>query len=134
MGKRLYVATKYEVSYDSTAGFNWNFEEYKEVLKSLDVTIYGDEDGYADEWEVSKEEFDNALDFLENNKEAIYNYGESDNNPDFDGYVMEDIYDAIMDIKFGDDFDDKYGYVVEMMRLWKNERAANGDYMHFSTF
>ena len=134
MGKRLYVATKYEVSYDSSAGFNWNFEEYKEVLKSLDVTIDGDEDGYSDEWEVSKEEFDNALDFLENNKEAIYNYGESDSNPDFDGYVMEDIYDAIMDIKFGDDFDDKYGYVVEMMHHWKNERAANGDYMHFSTF
>ena len=137
MGKRVHVATKYSVSYDSSEGFNWKNYEVKSLLRSLNVDICEeDEEGYSDNWECSKEEFDKALKFLKKYKNEIYNYEEyeEDNRVAFQDICLEDVYDDIMSLECGVDFDSSYDYIIDMFESWKKQRARGCDYMHFAAF
>ena len=136
MGKRVYVATKYEVEYDSNAAFNWKQQEFKELLSNLNCDVMeDDEDGYSDTWQVSKEQFKRAIDFLKGNKEEIYNYEENEviefEDEDF---WYEEIYDAIMDMIDKSEFEECYQYVLSTMETFYEQADKKCNYMHFTAF
>ena len=139
MGKRIYVAVKHNVSYDSSAGFNWHNEEFKDLLSNLNVDIWNDNgdytDGYGDSWECTTKAFDNALNFLKDNKDNILNYENGKTLEVNDSEVdAESVYDAIMELECGEDFSESYDEVVSMMELWKKQRAKRNKYMFFCAF
>ena len=139
MGKHVYVAVKYEVSYNSSCGFNWHNVEFKELLNALNVSTYDADgeisDGYSDTWECPSDEYNKALAFLKEHKEDINNY-EISGVSECNGYNVDydDIYDAIMCLECGNGFDDSYEEVVKMMELFQKEAATSDGYMHFCAF
>lgn len=64
MGKRLYVARKYELDYGGPAEFNWKCFEFHKLLLALGVN-YTD-DTYSDEFDVDVYEWEEGLKKLEN--------------------------------------------------------------------
>jgi hypothetical protein len=140
MGKRLYVATRYEVKYDSSAGFNWHWNEFKDLLRVLGVSVCDDDaeltDGYGDNFECPVDEFDTALDFLKEHKDVIKDCEESDMTIESDGedIYLSDVYESIISLECAEGYDDSVAEVIKMMELYK-EQCANGDgYMHFAAF
>jgi hypothetical protein len=139
MGKRVYVATKWKVEYDSSAGFNYKQEEFKDLLRALGAYVCEEEEGYSDNWEVPASDYKEALKFLKKHKEAIRNYdnGEVQDKIDskYDGkFCLEDIYDGIMSSADEPDYDEAYNAVVDIMQDYWNQRAKKDDYMHFCAF
>ena len=141
MGKRLYVATRYEVEYDSSAGFNWHWNEFKNLLMCLNVSVYDVEaeytDGYGDNWECPMNEFNAALDFLKEHKDIIKGCEDSDMSIELDGndIYLSDVYDGIMSLECAEGYDDSVAEVIRMMELYKEQCAkGDNDYMHFTAF
>ena len=64
MGHRLHVAKKYDVEYSLADNFNYEVEEFHDLLSSLDVSYTGD--SYDNQFEVSKEEWKRGIDKLKN--------------------------------------------------------------------
>lgn len=62
MGKRLHVASKYEVEWSDSAYFNWNISEFHDLLDALDVYYTGET--WDDDFEVSKEDWQKGIDTL----------------------------------------------------------------------
>jgi hypothetical protein len=138
MGKRLYVATRYEVEYDSSAGFNWHWNEFKDLLRALGVSVCDNDaeltDGYGDNFECPMDEFNTALDFLKKHKDAIKSYSDMTIESDGEDIYLPDVYEAIIDLECAEGYDDSVAEVIKMMELYK-EQCANGDgYMHFAAF
>ena len=140
MGKRLYVATRFEVSYDSSAGFNWHYNEFKDLLGSLGVSTCDTSaeltDGYGDEWECPLDEFEGALEFLKEYKDVIKGSEESDmsiESNDNDIY-LSDVYRNIMSLDCGKDYDESVNEVIRMMELYLHQCAKGDGYMHFQAF
>jgi hypothetical protein len=139
MGKRVYVATRYDVKYDSSAGFNWHWNEFKDLLKNLGVSVCDIDaeltDGYGDHFECSMDEFNTALDFLKEYKDVIKCSEDSDMAIESDGkdIYLADVYDSIMSLECGEDYDESAAEVIQMMELYKKQ-CAKGDnyYMHFA--
>jgi hypothetical protein len=140
MGKRLYVATSYEVKYDSVAGFNWHWNEFKDLLRALGVSVYDNDaeltDGYGDNFECPVDEFNTALDFLKEHKDVIKGCEESDMTIESDGedIYLSDVYEAIIDLECAEGYDDSVAEVIKMMGLYKKQCASDDGYMHFAAF
>ena len=60
----LKVGEKYEVEYSLADNFNYEVEEFHDLLSSLDVSYTGD--SYDNQFEVSKEEWKRGIDKLKN--------------------------------------------------------------------
>jgi predicted metal-binding protein len=140
MGKRLYVATKFEVSYDSSAGFNWHFNEFKDLLGCLGVATCDTSaeltDGYGDEWECPYDEFEEALEFLKEYKDVIKGSEESDMTIECNGVdvYLADVYNGIISLECGEDYDESVNEVIHMMELYSKQCAKGDGYMHFQAF
>ena len=128
MGKRLYVATKHDVEYNSNGVFNWKFNEFKTLLNSLSVDII-EEDEYSDYWSVLKEQFKKAINILKDYKNQIIKCETF--SIDAIRYDGTDIYDAIIDLSYKEDFEKTYQYVLSTMELLDKEAAKPCDYMYF---
>lgn len=141
MGKRLYVATRYEVEYDSSAGFSWHWNEFKSLLGSLGVSVCDNDaeltDGYGDNFDVPMDEFNIALDFLKEYKDVIKGSEDSDMTIESNGndIYLSDVYKAIISLECAEGYDDSVVEVITMMELYKKQ-CAKGDnyYMHFAAF
>lgn len=141
MGKRLYVATTYDVKYDSSAGFNWHWNEFKDLLRALGVSVCDADaeltDGFGDNWECPMYEFNNALDFLKEYKDAIKGCEDGDMSieSDVEDIYLPDVYAAIISLECAEGYDDSVTEVIKMMELYKDQ-CAKGDnyYMHFTVF
>lgn len=140
MGKWLYVATKFEVRYDSSAGFNWHCNEFKDLLGNLGVSTWDASadltDGMGDEWECSFEEFETALEFLKEYKNVIKCSENSDMAIESDGedIYLSDVYNSIMSLECGKDYDESVNEVIRMMELYSKQCAKGDGYMHFQAF
>lgn len=64
MGKRLYVAKKYDVQYADIAYFNWHIAEFHDLLDALDVYYTGET--WDDDFEISKTDWEKGIDTLRN--------------------------------------------------------------------
>lgn len=141
MGKRLYVATRYDVKYDSSAGFNWHWNEFKDLLRVLGVSVCDNDaeltDGYGDNFECPMDEFNTALDFLKEYKDVIKGCEDSDMTIESDGedIYLSDVYEAIISLECADGYDDSVKEVIDMMERYKKQCAkGNNYYMHFAAF
>ena len=140
MSKRLYVATKFEVSYDSSAGFNWHFNEFKELLDDLGVATCDSSaeftEGYGDEWECPFDEFEEALEFLKEYKDVIKGSEDSNMAIELNGedVYLSDVYGDIMSLECGKDYDESVNEVIRMMELYSKQCAKGDGYMHFNAF
>ena len=140
MGKRLYVATKYEVEYDSSAGFNWSYNEFKSLLRCFGVSTWDTSDefteGEGDVWECPLDEFETAFEFLKEYKDVIKDSKNSDMTieSDEEDIYLADVYEAIMSLKCGKDYDESVNEVIRMMGLYLKECAKGDGYMHFQAF
>ena len=70
MGCRLYVAKKYVVEYSGYGEFNWQQEEFRMLMNSLEIELCS-ESGGGELWsfEVSKEDWERGMETLKSDKE-----------------------------------------------------------------
>lgn len=68
MGCRLYVAKKYVVEYSGYGEFNWQQEEFRTLMNSLDIELCGDSGGELCSFEVSKENWERGMETLKSYK------------------------------------------------------------------
>ena len=70
MGCRLYVAKKYVVEYSSYGEFNWQQEEFRMLMNSLEIELCS-ESGGGELWsfEVSKEDWERGMGILKSYKD-----------------------------------------------------------------
>lgn len=141
MGKRLYVATTYNVKYDSSAGFKWHWNDFKNLLMCLGVSVCDVEeeytDGNGDNWECPMDEFNTALDFLKEYKDVIKGCEDSDMSiaSESEDIYLSDVYDCIMSLECAEGYDDSVTEVIRMMELYQEQCAkGDNDYMHFTAF
>lgn len=132
MAKCVYVATKYEVEYNSNAAFNWKQQEFKELLSTLNCDIIQeDEEGFSSIWEVFKEEFKCAINFLKAHKDDIKKHNRQFINFDDKMFFLEDIYLSIIELVDRTNFDECYNYVLQQMEMFYEKADKNCKNMHF---
>ena len=70
MGCRLYVAKKYVVEYSGYGEFNWQQEEFRMLMNSLEIELCS-ESGGGELWsfEVSKEDWERGMGILKSYKD-----------------------------------------------------------------
>ena len=70
MGCRLYVAKKYVVEYSGYGEFNWQQEEFRNLMEALGIELYGESDG-GNHWsfEVHKEDWRRGMETLKSDKD-----------------------------------------------------------------
>ena len=70
MGCKLYVARKYVVEYSGHGEFNWQQEEFGNLMEALGIDLCG-ESGSGELWsfEVSKENWERGMETLKSDKE-----------------------------------------------------------------
>lgn len=70
MGCKLYVARKYVVEYSGYGEFNWQQEEFGNLMEALGIDLCG-ESGSGELWsfEVSKENWERGMETLKSDKE-----------------------------------------------------------------
>ena len=110
MGKRLYVAKRYEFDYGGPAEFNWKCYEFHRLLEALKVD-YTD-DTYSDEFDVDVSEWEEGLRKLENFDKL-------------DAFEQEDIKYAADELEYT---------IEELIKVFKDYLDAydkNNSYLHF---
>lgn len=110
MGKRLNVATKFQVEYGETENFNYKTEEFKTLLEALEIDYTGET--WDDEFEVDVDDFKNGLDTLKNFKEL-------------DKDTQDAIQEALKDLEC--DLDE----VIKTFEGYLKETDPNNTFMHF---
>lgn len=63
MGKRVYVAKRYEVEWGKTADFNWSDETFIDILSALGADVERDGE-YSDKFEVCVSDYYDAIENL----------------------------------------------------------------------
>lgn len=112
MGHRLHVAKKYDVEYSLADNFNYEVEEFHDLLSSLDVSYTGD--SYDNQFEVSKEEWKRGIDKLKN----LPNLETAEEK--------EDIESALKDLE------ESLPEIIEFMELLFEEADQNHEFLVLS--
>ena len=70
MGCKLYVAKKYVVEYSGYGEFNWQQEEFRNLMEALEIELCADTGG-GELWsfEVSKEDWKQGMKTLKSDKD-----------------------------------------------------------------
>lgn len=111
MGHRLHVAKKYDVEYSLADNFNYEVEEFHDLLSSLDVSYTGD--SYDNQFEVSKEEWKRGIDKLKNLS-------------NLETEEKEDIESALKDLE------EPLPEIIEFMELLFEEADQNHEFLVLS--
>ena len=70
MGCKLYVAKKYVVEYSGYGEFNWQQEEFRNLMDALGIELCGEsESGELWSFEVSKEDWKRGMETLKSGKD-----------------------------------------------------------------
>lgn len=69
MGHRLHIAKKFDVEYDDSAYFNWQYEAFKNLLDYNEVWI---ENG-ADHFDIDKKDFKKIIKSLQGMNSVEFN-------------------------------------------------------------
>lgn len=121
MGKRLHVAKTYAVEWGNTEAFNWSFDKFYHLLKTLGASTYmGCEDENVYDFEVEQESYETAM---ANLNQFIFNPNELPDEVDAD-----DIEQAIADLNM------KPQEILKIMQDYYAEAHKADGYLHFSAF
>ena len=112
---RVHVAKTYIVDWVELPYLNYKPQEFKDLLNAMDCDVYNGGDEFSNDFDVEKEQFDNALAKLK----------EFDS---MDKDEQEVINDCLEDCEF--DLHD----AIECMELCKKNSQEGDSFLHFSFF
>lgn len=111
MGKRLYVAKKYDVEWsDEPACFNWKQEEFHYLMSILEVDAG---EPYDDYFSISVDAW----------KEGIERLKDYDN---LELYTQQEIDEVLKKLEYSRD------EIIEIMNKYLNKADSNDGYLYFS--
>lgn len=112
---RVHVAKTYIVDWVELPYLNYKPQEFKDLLNAMDCDVYNGGDEFSNDFEVEKEQFDNALAKLK----------------EFDS-MDKDEQDLINDCLEDCGFDLRDA--IECMELCKKNAQEGDSFLHFSFF
>lgn len=113
MGNRLHIAKKHIIEYGDIAYFNWQNEEFHQLMDALEVDYTGE--SFDDEFTIQREDFESGLWKLKN----IKSLSEQE---------QEEIEDAIRNLNLSS------SDLIGILEKYLEESDPNNDYMAFSFF
>ena len=126
MGKRLHVATTYKVKWGEKATFNWKVVEFKDLLDFLGAHCCDLDpdftDGYGNDFECPKDEFENAIKALE----KYVATGELE--IEGEAYDAEELEEALKAV------DKTKEEVLKDLKEYLETAEPDADYLHFAFF
>ena len=123
MGKRVHVAKRYEIEYGCGEAFNWKQDEFISLLEAVDCSVcrYDNEDCSAGDFEVSAEQYKEAMD-------QVKAYVQDPENYRSDWMDNEDMKEHIE--ATGETPED----LLRIMQSYYDEADKRDGYLHFSAF
>jgi hypothetical protein len=147
MGNRVHVVKK-QRKYGDTEAFNWNYQEFKDLLSNLGCNVCEqDEEGCSSEFEMTCDDYKRAMEILKRiiaalkkNKDVDLNtldfsdLASSDDDPDWcsfdpDNYDWNDVKDSVDKLE-GYSIDE----ILKIMRSFWSERDKKSDWIQFSAW
>ena len=135
MGMRVHVCTKHIVEYGKTEGFNYTYQDFKNMLNILGCDYTGEIDDT--DWEVEREQFNDALNFIKEHKAEIVKAAKGEDVGDIDGIDIEHVAthmrfacDKNVDTFSESDVDE----VIKLMEHYEAEGEPGSPYLNFSAF
>lgn len=116
MGKRVYVAKRYEVEWGKTADFNWSNETFIYLLNALGGDVARDGEDY-DNFEVNVSDYDDAI---ENLKVYISDPNLLSERDD----IAEGLHELDMTAE----------ELLDTMQRYREEADIHDDWLHFTSF
>lgn len=113
MGNRLHIASKYIIEYGDAEYFNYQNEEFHDLMDALGVDYTGEY--YDEEFEIQREDFERGLWKLSN----IKSLSEQE---------QEEIEDATRNLNLSS------SDLIGILEKYLEESDPNNDYMAFSFF
>lgn len=113
MGNRLHIAKRHIIEYGETAYFNWQNDEFHQLMDALEVTYTGEP--FDDDFEIQREDFEKGLWNLKN----IHLLTERE---------QEEIEDAARNLNLS------FSDLIGVLEKYLEESDPNNDYMVFSFF
>lgn len=113
MGNRLHVAKKHTVEYGDAEYFNYQNEEFHDLMDALEVEYTGE--SFDDEFEIQREDFERGLWKLKN----IRFLSEQE---------QEGIEDAVRNLNLS------FSDLIGILEKYLEESDPSNDYMAFSFF
>lgn len=111
MGNRLHICKKHVIEYGETAYFNYQCEEFHQLMDSLEVEYTGG--SFDDDFEIQKEDFERGLYKLKNIQLLT---------------EQEEIEDAARNLNLS------FSDLIGILEKYLEESDPNNDYMVFSFF
>ena len=135
MGMRVHVCTKHIVEYGHSEGFNYTYQDFKNMLYGLGCDYSGDIDDT--DWEVERDKFNEALNLIKAHKAEFVKAvkGECD---DVEG--IDNIEHVALNMMFAcdktkDTFSESdVDEVIELMERYEEEGEPGSCYLNFSAF
>lgn len=116
MGQRVHVAKRYEIEWGETAAFNWSDETFIDILNALGADVARDGQ-YGDNFEVSVEDYDDAIENLKVYISDPHLLTESD------------------DIAAGlNELDMTAEELLDTMQCYREEADIHDGWLHFTSF
>lgn len=113
MGNRLHVCKKHIIEYGDTAYFNYQNEEFHQLMDALGIEYTGE--SIDDEFEIQREDFERGLWKLKN----IKSLSERE---------QEEIEDAVRNLNLS------FSDLIGILEKYLEESDPNNDYIAFSFF
>ena len=135
MGMRVHVCTKHIVEYGRSEGFNYTYQDFKNMLYELGCEYSGEIDDT--DWEVERDKFNEALNFIKAHKAEIVKAAKGEDVGDIDDIDIDDVATHMMfacdktkDTFSESDVDD----VIELMERYEEEGEPGSCYLNFSAW
>lgn len=128
MSSTVHVCKTYKIEYGETSRFNWKSDKFYDLLQLLGGepnSSDGDGNSYADNFECSKEDYDDAIRNLQAYIADPNIFKESDGDDNEDGEQI----DAILT-----DMEMTPNELLDTMQRYRKEADVNDGYLHFSVF
>ena len=119
MGMRVHVCTKHIVEYGRSEGFNYTYQDFKNMLNELGCEYSGEID--ETDWEVERDKFNEALNLIKEYKAEIVKAAKGE--------------DKLACDKKADTFSESdVDEVINLMERYEAEGEPGSSYLNFSAF
>ena len=135
MGMRVHVCTKHIVEYGRSEGFNYTYQDFKNMLNELGCEYSGEID--ETDWEVERDKFNEALNLIKEYKAEIVKAAKGEDVGDIDDIDIDDVatYMKLACDKKADTFSESdVDEVINLMERYEAEGEPGSSYLNFSAF
>lgn len=135
MGMRVHVCTKHIVEYGHSEGFNYTYQDFKNMLCGLGCDYSGEIDDT--DWEVDRDKYNKALNLIKAHKAEIVKAAKG---LDIDVNGIDNISRVATSMRYACDKDvaafseSDVDDVIELMERYEEEGEPGSCYLNFSAF